>query len=267
MAGEIEQYPHESSELISSANKNATGGYIDLFKIYSVTYNVPFYFLPYDFKMTETLSPTWNNQSVIGRMDPIMTFKNMPRTIQVQFKARQKLPDGQTPMYYTGDELLHSIDHLKKCLYPRYDSNQVMISPPLFRFQYKNLINAGEDNTFGIGPTNGVLGIVTAFNANFQTEPNKIHFPIDSNGKSTEYAYPKVFDISFTFTVMNEGLVATQQTGILDKQYFYKYDHNHKHTSWEKTPETPETDVSNPPTTPESQATADAVLNANAGGA
>jgi len=212
-----EQYPHEGSPLIKAA---AGKDYKDLFKIYSVTYNIPFYFLPYDFKMTENLNPSWNNQSVIGRMDPIMTFKNMSRTIQVQFKARQKLPDGTTPMYYTGDELLHTIDHVKKCLYPRYDSNSVMISPPLFRIQYKNLINAGEDQ-FEIEPDKGVLGIITAFGANFATEPNKIYFP---SGGST-YAYPKVFDINFTFTVMNENLVSTQQTNILNKKYFYNFVH------------------------------------------
>lgn len=212
-----EQYPHEGSPLFS----NSTTPYSELFKIYSVTYNIPFYFLPYDFKMTENLNPTWNSQTVIGRMDPIMTFKNMSRTIQVQFKARQKLPDGSTPMYYTGDELLHSIDHLKKCLYPRYDKESIMISPPLFRFQYKNLINAGEDQ-FEIGATKGVLGIVTAFNANFMTEVNKIYF--DSVDKA--YAYPKIFDINFTFTVMNENLVSTQQENILSKKYFYNFKHD-----------------------------------------
>jgi hypothetical protein len=123
-------------------------------------------------------------------------------------------------MYYTGDELLHTIDHVKKCLYPRYDSNSVMISPPLFRIQYKNLINAGEDQ-FEIEPDKGVLGIITAFGANFATEPNKIYFP--SGGSN--YAYPKVFDINFTFTVMNENLVSTQQTNILNKKYFYNFVH------------------------------------------
>lgn len=254
-----EQYPHEGSPLLDGASAT-NPKYVDLFKIYSVTYGVPFYFLPYEFKMTENLSPSWNNQSVIGRMDPIMTFKNMGRTIQVQFKARQKLPDGSTPMYYTGDELLHSIDHLKKCLYPRYDSNSVMVSPPLFRFQYKNLINAGQDQ-MDISPTNGVLGIVTSFSANFMTDINKIYF--DSTDKS--YAYPKVFDINITFTVMNENLVKTQQQNILNVKYFYQFKHdedaNHGAPVSSDSSGTQVPAASGTPTDAESEAAAGVVLS------
>ena len=212
-----EQYPEAGTSGLTGEN------FKDLLKIYSVTYNVPFYFLPYDFKLNETLTPNWNPQTVIGRMDPIMNFKNMQRTITLSFKARQKNAEGSAPLYFSQDELLHSIDHLKKCLYPRYNASQVMISPPLFRFQYKNLINAGEEQ-FEITRENGVLGVVTAFTANFATEPNKIYFPTGE-----EYAYPKVFDINITFTVMNENLVSTQQSSILNKQYFYKYVHEHGH--------------------------------------
>jgi len=221
MESKIEQYPEAGTDGVTTDKLK------DLFKIYSVTYNVPFYFLPYDFKLTETLTPNWNPQTVIGRMDPIMNFKNMQRTITLSFKARQKSSEGSAPLHFSQDELLHSIDHLKKCLYPRYDASQVMISPPLFRFQYKNLINAGEDQ-FNIAPAHGVLGIVTAFTANFATEPNKIYFPTGG-----EYAYPKVFDINITFTVMNENLVSTQQSSILKKQYFYNYKHEHGHDTEE----------------------------------
>lgn len=250
-----EQYPHEGSPLIKDA---AGKNYNELLKIYSVTYGIPFYFLPYDFKMTETLSPTWNNQSVIGRMDPIMTFKNMGRQLQIGFKARQKLPDGSTPMYFDGDELLHSIDHLKKCLYPRYDKDSVMVSPPLFRFQYKNLINAGEEQ-FNIGAANGVLGIVTGFAANFMTEPNKIYFPSNST-----FAYPKVFDISITFNVMNENLVSTQQQNVLNKKYFYNFLHeedaNHGSPAKSDAPATDTPASAGTPTDAQQQAAKDATL-------
>lgn len=215
-----EQYPEAGSTSIKNDSLN------ELLKVYSLTYGVAFYFLPYDFKMTETFDIRWNTQTVFGRMDPIATYKGMGRSINLTFKARQKLQDGTTPMSFTGDELLHSIDHLKKCLYPRYNNTQSMISPPLFRFQYKNLINAGEQQ-FEIKPENGVLGIITGFSANFATEPNKIAFP--STDKSM--AYPKVFDINIVFTVLNENLVETQQTNILTKEYFYKYNHEHGHTS------------------------------------
>jgi hypothetical protein len=216
-----EQYPEAGSPSIL----NGVSPYNELLKIYSLTYGVAFYFLPYDFKLTETFDIRWNQQTVFGRMDPIATYKGMGRSMNLSFKARQKDQDGSSPITFTADELLHSIDHLKKCLYPRYNSSQVMISPPLFRMQYKNLINAGQEQ-FEIKPENGVLSIITGFTANFMSEPNKIAFP--TNDKSM--AYPKVFDINITFTVLNENLVATQQTGILTNEYFYKYKHEHTHT-------------------------------------
>jgi hypothetical protein len=204
---------------------------VDFLKIHSITYNVDFYFLAYAFKMTENLNIRWNEQTVFGRMDPIPTYKGMGRTMTISFQARQKLPDGNAKqpykVKYDGTQLLHDIDHLKKCLYPRYNNNSVMISPPLFRFAYKNLIAAGENTIKDIkDPTHGVLGYITSFAANPLTDPNKIYFP----SVDRQYAFPKVFDVNFTFTVLNEDLVRTQQEGVLDERYFFNYeDDYHKH--------------------------------------
>lgn len=216
--------PYSTSGLLDQNKDNL----IDFLKIYSVTYGVDFYFLPYAFKITENLNIRWNEQTVFGRMDPIPTYKGMGRTIQISFQARQKnnLSDKGKPfgIDYDGKELFHDIDHIKKCLYPRYNENKIMVSPPLFRFYYKSFIVAGE-NTIPKGekgiaePTAGVLGYITAFSANPATDPNKIYFP--SNEK--QFAYPKVFDVNFTFTVLNEELTKTQQTGILNDRYFYSY--------------------------------------------
>lgn len=202
----------------------------DFLKIHSVTYNVNFYFLPYAFKLTENLNIRWNEQTVFGRMDPIPTYKGMGRTITIGFQARQKLLDSNAKPFkanFDGPELLHDMDHIKKCLYPRYN-NTIMVTPPLFRFYYKSLIAAGENTMPNdiTDPKTGVLGYITAFSANPATDPNKIYFP--SNER--KYAYPKVFDVNFTFTVLNEELTQTQQTGILNNRYFYSYEtDNHGH--------------------------------------
>lgn len=224
---------YNQDDLIDNQETNL----FDFFKIHSVTYGVNFYFLPYAFKLTENLNIRWNEQTVFGRMDPIPTYKGMGRTMTVSFQARQKLLDGSGKPFktdYNGEELLHDIDHIKKCLYPRYNKSNIMVSPPLFRFYYKSLIAAGE-NTIASDITNpktGVLGYITAFSANPSTEPNKIYFP--SNKR--QYAYPKVFDINFTFTVLNENLVETQQNGVLNNRYFYSYEtknHGHDETQTE----------------------------------
>lgn len=193
-----------------------------LLVIKSITYNVEFSFVPYNIKITENLSPEWNEQTVIGRMDPISTFKRMGRTMTVNFQARAKR-EQQIP-YLDENELIHTIDHLKKVLYPRYTNNttnRVMVSPPLFRFRYGNLIVAGE-NTFD----KGVLGYITAFSANPNMEINKIY--VDPTNNQVPF-YPKVYDINFTFTVLNEELAESSGLGVLNKRYFYNYNtDNHK---------------------------------------
>ena len=208
----LKNYPH--SNTISVEDQKQT-----LLVIKSITYNVEFSFVPYNIKITENLNPEWNEQTVIGRMDPISTFKRMGRTMTVNFQARAKR-EQQIP-YLDENELIHTIDHLKKVLYPRY-ANQVMVTPPLFRFRYGNLIVAGE-NTFG----KGVLGYITAFSANPNMEINKIY--VDPTNNQVPF-YPKVYDINFTFTVLNEELAENSGAGVLDKRYFYNYNtDNHKH--------------------------------------
>jgi hypothetical protein len=247
----------------SPSNLLDQNDYIDFLKIHSVTYNVDFYFLAYAFKMTENLNIRWNEQTVFGRMDPIPTYKGMGRTMTISFQARQKMLDGSGKPYkqnFEGNELLHDIDHIKKCLYPRYDANSVMISPPLFRFAYKNLISAGENTNKEIkDPTHGVLGYITSFAANPLTDPNKIYFP----SVDRQYAFPKVFDVNFTFTVLNEDLVRTQQEGILNERYFYDYKtHFHKESEDAAQEQVSiKTTAGEKSTDPKEQATLDMVLD------
>lgn len=208
-----------------------------LFNIKSITYSVYFRFLPYDIKITESLTPEWNKETVIGRMDPISTFKRMGRTMNASFKIKARYGDkiennsnsnGLLPV----DELLHTVDHLKRVLYPRYDANQIMVSPPLFRIKYGNLIHAGE-NTMG-ATSDGVLCTIDSFSANPIFSPNSVM--VKTNQGSTNYGgiggksvgfYPNGFDMNIGFTVYNEKLSDQPETnnglGILNQKYFYDF--------------------------------------------
>ena len=222
-----EIYPTVDSDFYKGTD--ATADKSRFFQLRSVTHNVPFYFLPYNFKITETLLPQWKEETVIGRMDPIATFKRMGRTMTISFQARANKfnkasevvgNSNNSPPQLTSDELLHVIDHVKKCLYPKYESGasskdvtDVMTSPPLWRVKYQNLINAGTNTN-----SKGVLCYITQFAANPQTDPNKMYFDTQKN-----YIYPKVFDINMTITILNEQLAAKQRSGILNERYFYQY--------------------------------------------
>ena len=210
-----------------------------LLNIKSITYNVYFRFFPYDMKITENLTPEWNKENVIGRMDPISTFKRMGRSMTITFKAKARYgdkyfnandPTAKDPAgFLPADELLHAVDHMKRTLYPRYDKDQVMTSPPLFRIKYGNLIHAGE-KTMG-ADKDGVLCNIDSFSANPIFGPNAVtvkyakgNLEIDSNtvGNKSIGFYPNGFDISLGFTVFNENLAETSQ-GILQNKYFYDY--------------------------------------------
>lgn len=217
-----------------------------LFNIKSITYSVYFRFLPYDIKITESLTPEWNKETVIGRMDPISTFKRMGRTMNASFKIKArygyKTPEitnllGANDASYTNgtlpvDELLHAVDHLKRTLYPRYNKDQVMVSPPLFRIKYGNLIHAGEETMGAIN--DGVLCTIDSFSANPIFGPNSVM--VKTNQGSTNYGgigeksvgfYPNGFDMNIGFTVFNEKLADQPETnnglGILNQKYFYDF--------------------------------------------
>jgi hypothetical protein len=202
-----------------------------LFQIQSITYNVMFNFLPYDLKITETLTPEWGQENVIGRMDSIATFKRMTRTMNATFKARARQGDLQSTEpqkpHLPLDDLLHTIDHIKKTLYPRYNSQQILTSPPLFRIKYANLILAGEDTDEA-----GVLCYINSFSANPVMETNKVSYRLLSSNTGSAGgptanlavgAYPNIFDVSIGFTILNENLAQQQVEGILNKRYFYNY--------------------------------------------
>ncbi len=197
---------------------------VGLLNIWSITYNVEITFLPYDLKITENLTPEWSQETVIGRMDPIAKFKRMGRTMNLNFKARAKqdLKDGNPYLPY--DDLLHCVDHLKKLCYPRYDTNQVMTSPPMFRIKH-DLILAGEGTE-----TDGVLCYITTLKADPVMEKNSVFYKHTSgeafanNGNLPIGTYPKAFDINIGFTVLNENLAEQQVSGVLNKRYFYRFE-------------------------------------------
>lgn len=261
-----------------------------LLKIQSITYNVMFNFLPYDLKITESLTPEWNQESVIGRMDSIVTFKRMTRSMTATFKVRSTYGDKSTSLFQASidaktkeiqnvantdrtkpylpvDDLLHAIDHVKKCLYPRYNSNQILTSPPLFRIKYANLIQAGEHTD-----ENGVLCVITSFSANPVMEVNKVAYRVAGpdqssvKGKLDLAAYPKIFDISIGFTILNEQLVQQQVEGILNKRYFYNYSTDigprggHESSSGHNVPAQQDTKNNTDNTDPEQNANTEATL-------
>jgi hypothetical protein len=135
----------------------------------------------------------WNAQRVLGKMDPIATFKNTTRSVTIQFEIpSESFADALTN--------LNNIDYIIKGLYPVYDSGlygtSVMASPPYFRIKFSNLVRNSSFDAATNTLRNGLMGYFT----NFDFKPvASAGFFIDSGE-----LYPKLIDVSLTLNVIHE---------------------------------------------------------------
>ena len=113
---------------------------------------------------SDKYAPSWNKESVYGRMDPIATFQGTGRsfdlTWQINIAGHNKL------------SLLKAVSDVAKFMYPMYDTMQAnqtgtgtMRAPPLLRF---TLISGVDGTNLSLirntlDPQQGLLGIVDSF--------------------------------------------------------------------------------------------------------
>lgn len=155
------------------------------------------FFPAYLTKITDTITPSFNPNTVFGRSDPIPTYKNTTRKITCEFN----LPAFSE---YDANEILKKINILVKNLYPGYIENEgqyILNSPPLVRLKYANIIsNPFNDNQ-------GLLGFPDAFAIShlFGTEAGT--FVVPSPERQTGYVFSKAYTLSFGYTVLHEDVV------------------------------------------------------------
>jgi hypothetical protein len=104
-------------------------------------------------EFSDNYKSDWASQTVIGKMDPIATFKNTTRSISVGF-------DIPSESLEVAKQNSKNIDYLIKGLYPIYTSGplgtQTMASPPMFRVKLANLItNTLQTTSLQNPPTSG----------------------------------------------------------------------------------------------------------------
>lgn len=158
---------------------------------------------------TDSYKSSWNEQSVLGKMDPIATFKNTKRTISLAFDVPSESLDE-------AKNNLAKIDYIIRGQYPIYDNAQygtaVMSSPPMFRIRFANFVrNASVDNDGNKGTLR--TGLLCYFNG-FDFKPKNDSGYFVENG---ENLYPKLITVSFTMNIIHEHPLgkATQTNGII----------------------------------------------------
>lgn len=118
----------------------------------------------------------WNVESVFGRIDPILTYKNTTRKIDLQITV---------PAFHVGQAYNNwiKINELMQALYPGYkevDGEWVISTPPLFGIKFHNL--AKEVNT-GMFLQDFIYG---AFTSGLSIDPNVDEGFLFSNNVYTE---------------------------------------------------------------------------------
>tara|TARA_R100000008_G_scaffold29236_1_gene16101 strand:- start:3361 stop:4095 length:735 start_codon:yes stop_codon:yes gene_type:complete len=149
---------------------------------------------------SQNFASTWNSENVFGRMDPIATYDNTTRTINVGWSI---------PAYDLNDAKnnLHKCSSLIQMLYPSYSETNTfspetgetitataansLAKPPLLKLKFANLIS-----TSAPGTDDGLLGYTSGINWAPQLDQGMfVH-----DGKF----YPKVISLSCDFNVLHQ---------------------------------------------------------------
>ena len=122
---------------------------------------------------TDTVTPSWTEENVYGRMDPIATYQGTTRAIELSFDI------GPFPESDDRKKLaLQKISRLMQFQYPTYASSGSATSisrPPLLNVSFANYISAGS------GTDTSLLCYMSAMSYN----------PVDGMSSTTT---PKVVD-------------------------------------------------------------------------
>jgi hypothetical protein len=151
---------------------------------------------------SDKFNVTYEKTEVFGRTDPIPTYKNTTRQIDVGVKI---------PCYDSTDanENMKKLNQLIKNLYPSYVRLQgayILSSPPLIRVKFGNLI-ADHSN-----PGKGLLGYVAgALTTNFNIPENGVF--MESGVFTSSTMFFRVLELSFTLGVLHENVI-NKKTGL-----------------------------------------------------
>ena len=142
-------------------------------------------------EFTDNYSSNWNSEDVYGRPDPIHTFQNTTRTINISW-------DVPSAGFAEAQENLAKASKMMRFLYPSYreDSNASTITkPPLLRMKFVNLIKKDD--------TKGLLGKAAGFT--FAPDLEVGFWDGHPNGLGETFSlYPKLLRFSCEFSVIHE---------------------------------------------------------------
>ena len=152
-------------------------------------------FPAYITQFQDSFSPKWSPTEVFGRADPIPTYANTTRAINLGVLV---------PCFNKVDanENLKKINTLIKNLYPGYQQlrsgTRVLDSPPLVRIKFANLL-INHTN-----PAKGLLGYITSFSTDMSIRERGVFLGTDG---SSGYMFPRAIGFTMAFSPLHESTV------------------------------------------------------------
>ena len=148
------------------------------------------YFRAFLESFNESISPDWNIEKFYGRIDPVVTYMNTNRTINVGFKVVAMSKAGLTAMW-------RKINNLCKMVYPTFVDG-ILAAGPAVRLRIGDVI-AAENGGVAIG----LPGIITSLEFDYSSatwELESFQSTITEElGKTPQWA-----TISLSFQVIHE---------------------------------------------------------------
>ena len=142
---------------------------------------------------SDTVTPSWNTEVVYGRMDPIATYQNTTRAIELSFELG--------PFSESDDRAklaMSKITRLMMFQYPTYSTTGAssISRPPLLRIKFANYIRSGVGG--------GLLCYLNSMSYNPSDGMNATSVPKVKNGEIS----PQRISVTLSLNVLHE-----QETG------------------------------------------------------
>tara|TARA_R100001509_G_scaffold145837_2_gene102572 strand:+ start:7285 stop:8049 length:765 start_codon:yes stop_codon:yes gene_type:complete len=148
----------------------------------------------------DQFTSNWNSQDVYGRMDPLMTFQNTQRVVNLGFSVPAvNLEEAKRNM--------HALEHLIMQLYPTYQG-EVIAGSPLMKIKFANLIKSATKKHNS--PDAKDSGLVAAVQGLTFAPDMESGFFIPSAGQ----VIPKSFLIDLSFTVLHDHPLGFKKKGL-----------------------------------------------------
>jgi hypothetical protein len=183
----------EEDKMLDNLKRN-----VSEIRIYSFSLNQEIAFPAFLTDFSDTFTANWNSQEIYGRMDPIYTYKNTVRKINLSFDVPSLSVDESISNGKKSEHLINS-------LYPVYEDKEksrgtaTIGSPPLVRIKFANLIYRSDRSAAEqTARESGLLGWIDNFS--FKPELDSGFYVVEALNK----LYPKLYKVTFNFNVIHE---------------------------------------------------------------